>query len=199
MNKSAAASKRARKVVAMSLSEQERKEAWEALKNTPLAKLWPEMEKVYLPLTDKVSLTPGQWVFHQGIRRRISTSWAADYWVRPCAATGMRTLSSATWGRPICSGRRSALPQRAADQGTRRPCYRPLSHAADRSPRRSNTTRSSTSMPAKVMRAPAHVSVSAGVFGCARLRWVAAFTGKRRRSRRVFDVPMAGKVRPVVD
>ena len=50
----------------MSLSEQERKEAWEALKNTPLAKLWPEMEKIYLPLTDKVSLTPGQWVFQQG-------------------------------------------------------------------------------------------------------------------------------------
>ena len=50
----------------MSLSEQERKEAWEALKNTPLAKLWPELEKVYLPLTEKVSLSPGQWVFHPG-------------------------------------------------------------------------------------------------------------------------------------
>ena len=50
----------------MSLSEQERKEAWEALKDTPLAKMWPELEKVYLPLTEKVSLSPGQWVFQQG-------------------------------------------------------------------------------------------------------------------------------------
>jgi CRP-like cAMP-binding protein len=48
------------------LSEQERKEAWEALKNTPLAKVWPELQTVYLSFTEKISLAPGQVVFQQG-------------------------------------------------------------------------------------------------------------------------------------
>ncbi|MCU0502210.1 MAG: cyclic nucleotide-binding domain-containing protein, partial [Anaerolineae bacterium] len=29
-------------------------------------KMWPELEKGYLPLTEKVSFSPGQWVFQQG-------------------------------------------------------------------------------------------------------------------------------------
>jgi CRP-like cAMP-binding protein/membrane protein YdbS with pleckstrin-like domain len=50
----------------MFLSEQERKEAWEALKETPLAKIWPELENTFLSLTEKVDLATGQFVFREG-------------------------------------------------------------------------------------------------------------------------------------
>jgi CRP-like cAMP-binding protein len=48
------------------LTEQECKAAWEAIKTTPLAQIWPELEKIYLPLTEKVDLAPDQYVFRQG-------------------------------------------------------------------------------------------------------------------------------------
>ncbi len=48
------------------LTEAQKKEAWEALKDTPLSKVWKELETNYLSRLERVEIQPGQLVAAEG-------------------------------------------------------------------------------------------------------------------------------------
>ena len=48
------------------LNDAERNEAWAALKDTPLAKLWPELQPTYLSLLNKQGYRASEWILREG-------------------------------------------------------------------------------------------------------------------------------------